>query len=203
MNSSMLRTSMLLVALAGAAGCESPPASQSEAQAAADRWATDHASGWELKVDDKTQGFVQPFGARCATDFMTLRYAAAGYQVDLGFACPGPQGTDLAGLRASFKYAVLDVLPHGVEVPGWNFQVLTPSSSITAGVQLASWDGGRLTVKIDTALFRLSGTRDSADCMPPADGTTPAACLAGADLHQMPVHLTLTAPLSPELLKGP
>jgi hypothetical protein len=202
MSSLRSRTLIAIAALLGAAvGCDAP-GSQEDAQAAVDRWAKEHAAGWDLTVDERSpdKAFVPAFDERCGNDLLTLRYAARGYQIDLGFACPGPQGTDLAGLRTSFKYAALNVLPHGIDVPGWRFSLLTPSSSFEKGVQLTSWEGGRLTAHIDTELFQLTGQREGADCMAPADSGTPPQCLVEAELRGLPVRITISAPLAPETL---
>jgi hypothetical protein len=187
----------LLVVGCGAEG------SQDEAKQAVEKWAQDHAAGWTLAVDDADHAFKRaPFDQVCGNDTFTIRYAASGYQVDLGVTCPGPQGTDLAGLRSGLKYVALDDLPHGVEVPGWKFDVLTPVSSFKEGVELVSWDNGRLTVKIDTRLFALDGAKEGDSCRPLADGPTPPSCLVRAELNNLPLHLTLTAPLSPDTLKA-
>jgi hypothetical protein len=176
-------------------------ASQDEAKQAVQRWAQDHAAGWTLTVDDGHAFARAPFNEPCPNNILTIRYAAPGTQIDLGFTCPGPQGTDLAGLRTGLKYVALTDLPHGVELPGWRFDVLTPVSSFKDGVEIVSWDNGRLQVKIDTRLFALDGLKDGESCRPPADGVTPASCLVRAELNNLPLHLTLSAPLSADTLK--
>jgi hypothetical protein len=179
-----------------AAGC-GETADQGDADQAVHRWAQEHAGGWTITADDASHAFVRaPFSETCVNNTITLRYVAPGYQVDLGVACPGPQGTDLAGLRSGLEYVVLDELPHGLDVPGWRFRIFTPTSSFTEGVELVSWDGGRLKVKIDTGLFALDGDRDGKECETPADGATPAACRVRAELRNLPLHLTVTAPLA-------
>jgi hypothetical protein len=183
------------------AGCGGE-ASQGEANQAVQKWAQDHVAGWTLTVDDADHAFARPaFNEVCPNNTLVVRYAATGYEIDLAFTCPGPLGTDLAGLRSSFKFAVLTTLPHGLDVPSWKFDIFTPSSSFKDGVEIVSWDSGRLKVKVDTKLFALDGRKESEECRPLADGPTPAACLVRAELNNLPLHLTITAPLSPDTLK--
>jgi hypothetical protein len=196
-----MKTKVLFALSLVVAGC-GVEARQDEAKHAAQKWAQDHVAGWTLTVDDADHAFTRPsFNEVCPNNTLMVRYAATGYEIDLAFTCPGPQGTDLAGLRSSFKFAVLTTLPHGLDVPSWKFDILTPSSSFKDGVEIVSWDSGRLKVKVDTRLFALDGRKDSEECRPPADGRTPAACLVRVELNNLPLRFTITAPLSPDTLK--
>jgi hypothetical protein len=195
-----LCTFLLFAATTSACG----PATQAEAQAAADRWANARTDGWTLTVDEQRAAQAFQFAAyshacpsSSTADFSSIVYTAPGYDVTLDFDCVAARPTDLAALRETFAFAVLNRLPHGLDVEGWKFWVLTPASSFTEGVEIAALGGGRLMVRINTQLYAIVGAKSDPACAV-QDAPAPEGCSVHRDLG-IPLALTLTAPFTLQL----
>ncbi|HEY0714333.1 MAG TPA: hypothetical protein VGF45_16745, partial [Polyangia bacterium] len=176
-----------------------------EPQARADRWADEHKSGWELTVDERDPQRALAFASSgsCPTTsgFTTVKYTAPGYAVALGFRCLSKRPTTLESLREAFGYAVLEELPHGIEVPGWKFEVSTPSSSVKEGVTFTSFAEGRLSLRIVTPLLSVRGTSEDRDACPLiADAALPPQCFVDRRLG-IPLTLTMTMPFTQPLFE--
>jgi hypothetical protein len=191
-----------VTAMCAAAGCG--PATRAEALAAAQHWAAQHPTGWSIAINetDPAHGLTRaPFDMPCINDFFTLRYAGLGTEIDLAFACPGPEPKDLSWLRMSFKFAALHVLPHNIVAEGWTFDVFTPISTFMDGVTFQAWEAGRLSMQIDTQLFGIDGQSHIGDCNAIADG--PSSSYSDCSFrvaYPRPLRLTLNVPLTLEVL---
>ena len=63
------------------------------------------------------------------------------------FDCSITAATTLDQIREAYRFVVLNKLPHGIQVPGWTFIILTPVSSFKDEVTFVSWSGGQLVQK--------------------------------------------------------
>jgi hypothetical protein len=114
--------------------------------------------------------------------FTALRYASGATEIELFFECPLDAIAHVEDLTAAFSHAVLQKLPHGIVSPGWRFEVLTPTSSISEKVTFAAPSPGRLLVVIETPL-----------CQPPADAPSPEGCYLLRE-HRILLNLSLAVP---------
>jgi hypothetical protein len=190
-----------LFSLALAASCAGDPdgAGHAEAVAAVDRWIAAHPGDWNVTVDDRdTSHRLAPFGeTTCdANGLGHLRYSGSGVGLRLSFACAGLTNPTTESLRQAFRFATLDTLPHGLSLPDWRFEVLTPSSSFTAVVEVVALRDGRLELRIDTPLFAIRADDARQECQPPADGTQRPECFVQRELHSH-IKLHVTVPFDP------
>jgi hypothetical protein len=183
----MKRSSPLVLCLLLTASCAPDESGgQPAAASAIDRWVAAHPSDWTVRPS---------WAAPCeenGPEVLSLNYKAAGADILLTFACPLDAPTT-ESLRQACRFAVLQSLPHGIAVPGWEFEVLTPTSSITEGVQIVDYRDGRLRLTIEAPLFAVRGHDEREACRPPADGTTPPGCMVERQLT-IPLRLALSAP---------
>ena len=196
------RVAAAVVAVA-AAGCGGGPLASAttmhgRADEAVEAWIRRHPAEWRLGLATNTPlarpAWSPPCSANPASGFVTVRHETADTEIDLAFRCPVDARGGAAALQASFAFAVLQRLPHGIAAPGWTFTVLTPSSSISSGVTFADAPNGRILATIDTPLYAIHGQRAGADCRPPADAPMPVGCYLQR-VHQVPLRLTLLAPI--------
>lgn len=165
-----------------------------------------HLSSWvvaESRTDPASQyqapTWEQPCGA-ASNNLSVAEFSADGLTLQLYFDCTIKSAKTLGEVRAAYRFTVLDALPTGVAVPNWQFQVYTPVSSFSKGVELVSLTSGQLTLQIQTPLFLFSGHSTIPACIPPADAPTEPCCYVSYDL-QIPLTLTLSAPFDPSLLR--
>ena len=192
-----------LLAVAGA-GCGivsiTGPADRGDAARAVERWVAAHPTEWVVSLATAVPlarpAWSPPCSANPPSGFAVVRFEAQGTEIDLAFRCPiGPgAGDGAAVLQSRFAFVVLDRLPHGIRVPGWEFRVLTPSSSIASGVTFADVGGGRVRVTIETPLYAVYGRDTRPACEPPADGPMAPECWVSRT-HAVPLRLTLVAPI--------
>jgi hypothetical protein len=174
---------------------------------AAQQWTAAHPKGWNLtlKEVDPTRGFrrADTNPARCGAESNNLIAASltsAGTTVELIFDCAVAQATTLEALRAAYRFTVLRALPHGLKLPTWSFEVMTPASSFSHGVELVAWRDGRLDVHISTPLYAIYGRSKVQACKHIPDVPTPPRCFIHNE-HRIPLMLTLSAPFSPAVLR--
>ena len=198
-------------ALLAAAGCGGLPleatsgrSSPAEAERAVEAFLRRHPSEWRLDLATVRPLERPAFSPRCSagspSGFVMVRHETADVEIDLAFRCPIGAGDGAAALQERFAFAVLGRLPHGISAPGWVFRVLTPSSSIDAGVTFADAGSGRVRVAIDTPLYAVQGVDTRPSCIPPADSSMPAECYVTRE-HRVPLKLRLTAPISTATLR--
>lgn len=194
----------LLAAGCGGLPVEATLASRSSPDAAIDAFVLRHPAAWRLDLSTGRPLARPSFSPQCAagspSGFVMVRHETADTEIDLAFRCPIGAGDGAAALQERFAFAVLGRLPHGMSVRGWVFSVLTPSSSIDAGVTFVDAGNGRVRVTIDTPLYAVQGVDTRPSCVPPADSSMPAACYVSRE-HRVPLTLTLTAPISTATLR--
>jgi hypothetical protein len=192
---------LLSLALLAASCAGDPDSSQAAASAEVDRWVAAHPGDWALTIDERDA--AHPLGRakdfdQCdqASSTGHFRYAAGGTDILLTFDCAALTNATTESLRKGFRFAALNSLPHGLSLPSWQFEVLTPSSTFTEGVQVVAFQNGRLEVDIDTPLYALRADDVREECRTPADGTTAPACFVHRELH-MRLKLHLSVPFDP------
>lgn len=192
----------LSVAIAGCAELLGLPASLTEEYARAERavesWVDRHPAEWELGLESGSALARPEWSQACAagppSGFTVLRYEASGAEIDLFFRCPVASGASVQQLQSAFSHVVLQRLPHGIDAPGWEFRVLTPSSAVQEGVTFQA-QGGRLHVGVETPLYAVYGHSVRDACIPPADGRSERDCYLSRE-HRIPLRLTLRVPAS-------
>lgn len=173
----------------------------------AQQWITAHATGWNLALPGTgpAQGFQRAKWdtARCGPEtnhLVTASFKSAGTTVELYFDCAVTQASTLEALRAAYRFTVLAALPHGLQLPTWQFEVLTPVSSFSEGVELAAWHDGILDVRIKTPLYALYGHSTVKACGYIADAPSPPRCFVHKE-HRILLSLTFSALFSPSVLR--
>lgn len=90
----------------------------------------------------------------------------------LGFSEAPAATSTLAELRRTFAHIALDRIPvPGVQATGWETRLRTPTSTITEGVTIVSWENGIIRLRVQTEFFAAYGQR--ADVQVPADAALP------------------------------
>ncbi len=116
------------------------------------------------------------------------------------FDCSITAATTLDQIREAYRFVVLNKLPHGIQVPGWTFIILTPVSSFKDGVTFVSWSGGQLVLSLETPLYYLLGQSTIDACKVPADSVGPSCCIVGREICTT-LSLSLSAPFAPSTLR--
>jgi len=189
---------LLSLAAAGCGGVLDSSSDREAAERAVDRWVRDHPDGWTLRLQDARPLVRAEWSTPCSrpqpSGMVTMSYRSQGTEIDLGFRCPVGAAAGAPQLQAAFAYAALQRLPHGISVPGWDFHVLTPSSSVGQGTTFSTPAPGRLLVSLETPLYAVYGRSLAASCQPPADGPLPEGCYVSRE-HRVPLSLRLEVPL--------
>lgn len=193
-----MRTSWLLasglVAAMGCGGEETPPV-ESGAPAALEAsrsWVQAHPTGWTVEVgcgSEFARGPSTP-PTDCVNGTRGFQLQSGGSELLLFFAC-GVQ-PNLQSLRDTLDSAVIDALPHGVELEGWRFQVLTPVSRFSETLTVQTFADQAMTMEIVTPLYAISGHSTAERCQI-ADGA-PEGCSSFIE-HQIPLTLRLCGTL--------
>jgi hypothetical protein len=201
---SAARAVLTLAALSLSAGCESLVGVQGRdaefaaASRAVDAWVHRHADAWTLNLESgralTRPAWSQPCAANPPSGFTVLRYEASDAEIDLLFRCPVDGGATVQQLQAAFAGIVLQTLPHGIRSSGWEFRVLTPSSTVEEGVTFQS-QAGQLRVAVETPLYAVYGRSLRDDCMPPADAPMEPGCYLNRQVP-IPLRLTIRVPAS-------
>ena len=206
--SSVSRATILLaVVLIGGSSCTStldPVRQLAAANRAVDDWVADHPTGWWVSLGTERALFRPDFSTSCSqggkNNLVTLRFAPVATEIDLFFSCPlGPTAT-VDELRSAFAFAVLTELPHGINAPGWRFNLRTPTTHVTDVVTFVTAEDGRLNITIETPLYAVSGRSLSESCEVPADAPSPPECFLLRE-HPIPLRLLLRAPFDGSALQ--
>lgn len=173
----------------------------------AQQWTAAHAPEWSITLPGTgpAQGFQRAEWdkARCGPDtnhLVTASFTNADTTVELYFDCSVTQATTLEALRTAYRFTVLRALPHGLQLPTWRFELLTPVSSFSEGVELAAWHDGILDVRIKTPLYALYGHSTVKACGYIADAPSPPRCYVHKE-HRIMLALTFSARFSPSVLR--
>lgn len=179
-------------------GVQGTSAEYAAASRAIDAWVHRHTQAWELGLESGRAlvrpAWSQPCAANPPSGFTVLRYEASETEIDLHFRCPVNGSATVQQLQAAFAGIVLQRLPHGIRSPGWEFQVLTPSSTVEQGVTFQA-QAGQLRVSVDTPLYAVFGRSVRDACTPPPDGPMEPHCFVNRE-HRVPLRLTLRVPAS-------
>lgn len=174
---------------------------------AAQKWIAAHATEWNIAIpgNGPAQGFQRAKWdtAHCGPDtnhLVTASFQSAETTVELYFDCAVAQAKTLEALRAAYRFTVLGALPHGLKLPTWQFQLLTPVSSFSEGVDLAAWHDGILDVRIKTPLYALYGHSTVKACGYIADAPSPPRCFVHME-HRITLTLTFSARFSASVLQ--
>lgn len=122
-------------------------------------------------------------------------YAEGDRALNVAFPTRITPTTTFEEMGTTVQFVALDKLsPPGLSVPGWKFRLPTPMSSFNEGVAITGFKDGRINLRIQTKAFALVGTKQGAECVPPADGAMPPDCIF--EIRQdIPLDLTLDLPL--------
>lgn len=174
-----------------------PEASAPEALEAARAWVLANPDGWTVDV-----GCGEVFERGPSTPPMDCVNGTQWFQIDSGgvklslfFDCD--VRADLASLRAGLDSAVIDALPHGVELEGWRFYVRTPVSRFSETLTVQSFTDRDLAVEIVTPLFAISGHSRAQRCQ--VEDGSPDGCSVRIE-HPIPLTLRLCGTLPASLL---
>ncbi len=194
----MILCSMLLLVLSGCGNRAVTPQSEfAAANQAVEHWMHQHPHGWMLNLSDSRTltrlEWSRPCTETPVSGFTALRYASGATEIELFFECPLDAIAHVEDLTAAFSHAVLQKLPHGIVSPGWRFEVLTPTSSISEKVTFAAPSPGRLLVVIETPLYAVYGHSVRPSCQPPADAPSPEGCYLLRE-HRILLNLSLAVP---------
>lgn len=167
------------------------------ALAAAESWTAAHPLSWSV-VTSSTQAprrtsWSQPCSANPPSGFVALNVQTATTRVTVFFRCPVTSARTAAELRDTFNHIVLEELPHGLAVPNWSFEVLTPASSLFSGVSFFDQVGGRVRIQVETPLYAIYGHSSRRTCTPPADGESAPSCYVFRE-HAIPLTLSVSVP---------
>ena len=197
----MKRFSLLLLLAAGcSAGITDAGAEYDAARRAAERWTARHPREWSLELGGRAltpTPWSRPCAQSPAGGLVSLRFADDDTEVDLYFRCPAE---DARELQAAFSHVALSRLPHGIRAPGWRFDVLTPSTSFSEGVELQVPSAGRMRISIETPLYAVSGRSTRPACAPPADAPMAEGCYLTRE-HRVPRRLPIAATHDPSTLR--
>lgn len=165
------------------------------ANRAVDQWVGRHPTEWAVSPRSERTLYRPEFSTSCSqggkNNLVTLTYESADTEIDLYFTCPLGPTAGVDELRASFAFAVLTELPHGIDVPGWRFTLYTPTSHVRDGVTFEAAGNG-VRIRIDTPLYAIGGISLHPSCQPPADAPTPPGCYVHRE-HGIPLRVTLQA----------
>ena len=174
---------------------------------AASAWISAHPKEWVLAIDDADPShapqrprWAEPCAEKPKSGFVALRYSVSDLEVDLFFRCPIDSRSSRAEVAAAFSHMVATRLPHGIQVPDWRFELLTPSSSFNDGVSFPAQNDLRWGIDVDTPLYAVRGDSTAQRCKTPADGSTPRECYVQIE-HRIPLRLTLRIPYDPTALE--
>jgi hypothetical protein len=166
---------------------------------AVSQWIHRNADGWRVHLDSPRPLTRPEWSVPCAENppsgFVTLRYATRSTEIDLMFRCPVDGSASVADLDEAFAFAVLSRLPHGIQVPGWDVRVLTPSSHVQHEVAFSRDASGRMRVAVQTPLYAVYAYSRRSECEPPVHGPSPEGCYVIRE-HRVPLDLTLVAPFT-------
>lgn len=137
------------------------------------------------------QGFaVNPI---VGTNDSMLNLDVKNYRITLGFKDSVTLESTTEELRKNFKYIALDKLPTpGLSEEGWEISPRTPVSSFQDGVEILDFRDGKITLRVKTSFFALSG-RDT-QILVPADAPMPAGSYFQLR-NNFDLDLTIVAPV--------
>lgn len=182
------------------ASCSDPVSLEDEyrmALAATEDWTVSHPLSWSV-VTSGTQAprrtsWSQPCSANPPSGFVALNVQTANARVTAFFRCPITSARTAAELADAFSHIVLEELPHGIAVPNWRFEVLTPASSLFSGVSFFDQAGGRIRIQVETPLYAVYGHSSRRTCIPLADGDSAPSCYVFRE-HAIPLSLNVSVP---------
>jgi hypothetical protein len=112
----------------------------------------------------------------------------------ISFACKGEHTaeTPVETLQKNFWFVALDRLPTpGLDLPGWDVRLRTPTSSIREGVEVVSFGEGKVKLRVTTKFFAIYGRDPSV--LVPADAPSPPGSYFMIRKN-VPLDLTIEAP---------
>ncbi|HEU0014088.1 MAG TPA: hypothetical protein VFQ45_10415 [Longimicrobium sp.] len=201
--SRILRRAACLLPVAAASllmatSCEQPMSPEEEyvrAQATVARWVNLHPDAWETELSGwplKRPGSSAPCRQNPPAGTVVLRYGLPQTEIDLHFRCPLDASSTAQDLAAAFQFAVLTRLPHGMWSPGWEYELLTPTSTITEGVAFPTPTGPRqLRVEIRTPMYAIHARSTRPSCQPPQDAPAIEGCYLSRP-HGIPLRISMT-----------
>lgn len=193
----LLPTLLAIGALACSGDPVGPPVGAQQASEAVDRWVRAHPNEWVVEVTGfrapRLVEWSQPCTQSPPSGRTVLEVAQGDTRLHLFFNCPLAADPGPADLRSAFAYAVVETLPHGIWASGWEFRVLTPTSSITSGVSFATASAGRLRITLQTGLFAVHGRNILPRCEGPQDSSAPTGCTVQR-AHDIALDLEMTVP---------
>ncbi len=187
---------VLVVGLAGSVGCGATEPLEGtvetgnpEALEASREWVLANPTGWTVEVGCGGVFDRGPSGA-CVNGTRSIHIDSEGVDLLLFFACNVQP--DLQSLRDSLDSAVINGLPHGVELDDWRFNIRTPVSRFSETLTVQSFAADAMTVEIVTPLFSISGYSGEERCQV-LDGS-PDGCWSRIK-HSIPLTLRLCGTL--------
>lgn len=207
-SSEPVRTTMgLLAAVVFAGSCTStmdPVQQFAAANRAVEQWVASHPTEWAVTLGGERTLFRPEFSTSCSqggkNNLVALTFESAEAEITFYFTCPLGSTAAVDDLRATFAFAVLDRLPHGIETPGWRFFLYTPTSSVRDVVTFDPGANGSVRIFIDTPLYAIGGMSQHPSCQAPADAPSPPGCSLLRE-HRIPLRLTLRARLDGSALQ--
>lgn len=186
----------LVVGLAGSVGCGGTTAplegtvesGTPEALEASREWVLANPNGWTVEVGC---GGVFERGPStppmdCVNGTRGLEIKSEGADLLLFFDCDVQPS--LQSLRDTLDSAVINQLPHGVELDGWLFHIYTPVSRFSETLTVQSFVDGAMTMEIVTPLYAISGHNREQRCQV-ADASPPGC--SSLIRHEIPLTLRL------------
>jgi len=180
-----------LVPLAQAA--EKPTGAEAEAKAA--KW----YNGLDEKgvVIDKTfkeGGFAVTHAPSALGRITKFSLNQDGWWISFAFKGEHTVDTAVETLQANFWFVALDRLPTpGLDLPGWDVRLRTPTSSIREGVEVVSFGDGKIKLRVKTKFFAVYGRDPSV--LVPADAPSPPGSYFMIRKY-VPLDLTVEAPFT-------
>lgn len=178
-------------AVAGAA--EKPTGVEAEAKAA--KW----YKGLDEKgvVIDKTfkeGGFAVTHAPSALGRITKFELSQDGWWISFAFKGEHTGDTPVKTLQDSFWFVALNRLPTpGLDLPGWDVRLQTPTSSIRDGVDVVSYANGNIKLQVKTKFFAIYGRDPSV--LVPADAPSPPGSYFQIRKN-VPLDLTVEAPFT-------
>lgn len=200
------RVAALIFTVAAAVGCDAPTSPGEEhmqALAEAERWVSAHPTGWTVQVASGEAPRRESWSTACSstmTGLAAVSVRATRTRLTAYFSCANGAPDNAASMRTALRFVVIEELPHGIRVPNWTFRVMTPSSSITSGIDIREAANGRVVFAVNTNLFAAYGHSDRKSCQPPADGPSEPQCFVQRE-HRIPLTLEMLVPLDGAIFK--
>ncbi len=189
----MHKTWVIMVGIAGLLGCGATEPLEGTVEtgdpaalAASREWVLANPDGWTVEVGcggEFERGPSTP-PMDCVNGTRGLQIEHEGADLLVFFGC-GVQ-PNLQSLRDTLDSMVINALPHGVELEGWRFSILTPVSRFSETLTVQTFADPSLTMEIVTPLYAISGHSLEQRCQ--VADATPEGC---SSLIEHPIPLTL------------